>query len=66
MRTSNQNKKVVDRAEDYCWCVMVDWNRKTFSVLDRLAQKITSVVVGLAQKTTSVVEWWTENGKFLV
>ena len=37
VRINRRNGKVVDRAEDYYQYVMVDWNRKTSSVLDRLA-----------------------------
>ena len=37
---------------------MVNWNRETSSVLDRLAHGTASVVIGLARGTASVVEWW--------
>ena len=56
----------MDRAADYRRCVIVDWNRKTSSVLDGLAQETASVVIRLARGIVSVVEWWTGIGKFLV
>ena len=34
---------------------MMDWKRKTSSVLNGLAQRIVSVVIGLARRTASLV-----------
>ena len=50
-------KKWMDRAEDYCQFVMVDWNMKTFLVLDGLAHETASVVIRVARGTARVVEW---------
>jgi len=45
----------VNRAEEYCQYVMVDWNRKTFSVLDGLPPKTASVMIRLAEEIASIV-----------
>jgi len=45
---------------------MMDWNRKTFSVLDELTQGTASVVIEIARETASVVERWTRTEKLSV
>jgi len=54
----------MDRAKDYNECVMVDWNRETFSVLDGLVQETASVTIGLVWRIASVVDVGLEQRNF--